>query len=71
MSDMADVMAARSSAVKNVAGHVVKDLKRMKEHILVTAAIDGLNALQGCEFREYEFQQSASVQINESLGGNG
>ena len=54
-----------------VAGHVVKDLKRMKEHILVTAAIDGLNALQGCEFREYEFQQSASVQINESLGGNG
>ena len=70
---LADVMQQRRPAqpqVAAVSGHVVQHLKCMEEHILVAASVDRLHALQCCKFREYQLEQSASVQINESLGRN-
>ena len=56
--------------VITVPGNIIQNFKGMIEHILVPAAVDRLHSLQGGQFREYKFQQAASVQVYESLGRN-
>ena len=43
-------------------GDVVEHLQRVHEVVLVSAAIDGFHALEGCQLGEDERQQSALVQ---------
>ena len=51
-----------------VTGYVIQHLKGMQEYILVAAAVHCLHALQCRKLREYQLQQTATVQVNESLG---
>ena len=50
-------------------GHVVCHLQRMVEIILVGAPVFSFYHIQGCQFRHYQLQEAAPVQLHQSARG--
>ena len=50
---------------------VVEHLQRVVEVVLVGSSVAHLHALEGCQFGEYERQQTASAQLHQSDAGCG